>query len=67
MDQFESGLDGVQHVDRFDLDEPSEKASYEGIINSYQVLRDEFNYDKKTGRPIITVWYLVPCNDATLI
>ena len=45
-------------VKKFYLDDESEKAEYEKILNNpaYQVFRDEFVYDR-IGHPQIVIWY----------
>lgn len=44
-------------VDKYILDKPEEKASYEALLNDIDIyiIREEFSYDK-TGKAVITVW-----------
>lgn len=45
-------------VAKFCLDEDTEKAEYEKVLNNpaLQIFRDEFVYDK-LGHPQIVIWY----------
>jgi len=51
-------INGKQEVETFNLGIYEGKMSYEDILNSAVILRDEFIYDKKSGNPLITVWYI---------
>lgn len=48
----------LKKVNKFILDEPSEKEKYESIINEpkYVITKEQFAYDR-LGRAIITIWY----------
>jgi hypothetical protein len=48
-----------QRVESFDLSDLDQKKKYEQIINTYQVIREEFAYVMKNGVPVITVWYIL--------
>ena len=50
--------DGQIKVKKFCLDDESDKALYESVLNDElcEIIRDEFTYDK-AGRAMITVWY----------
>ncbi len=44
----------------FMLAKPDQKAEYETLLNDPKIShisRDEFTFDKRTGHPIIVVWY----------
>ena len=45
-------------VNTFDLNDPSDKEKYEYILNTYDVVKEEFDY-MRDGTPKVTVWYIV--------
>lgn len=50
-------LDGTTYVETYNLNDLSDKDSYQNVLNCYDVIRDEFMYDK-FNNPLITVWYV---------
>lgn len=44
-------------VEVFDLSNLNDKLAYEHVINTFQVLREEFAY-MKDGTAKVTVWYV---------
>lgn len=50
--------DGIQKVQAFDLSNLSEKAEYERILNTYEVIKTEFGF-MRDGTPKVVVWYFI--------
>lgn len=55
---YSHDVEGKRCVEKFNLDNTENRNAYENIINSCRIIRDEFAYDRKTGSPVITVWYI---------
>jgi hypothetical protein len=47
-----------QKVEVFELTDPTQRALYEHILNTYRVIKEEFAYIARSGEPKVTVWYL---------
>jgi len=49
--------DGAAKVETYRLGDSGDKVLYENILNNFNILKEEFIYDKQ-GSPIVTVWYI---------
>jgi hypothetical protein len=49
---------GTQKVQTFDLSSLTDKAEYERILNTHEVIKTEFGF-MRDGTPKVVVWYFV--------